>query len=189
MYLFFDTETTGLPRNWKAPVTDIDNWPRMVQLGWILSDPNGDRVDIGSFIIKPENYSIPLDASSVHGITTQRALAEGEDLTTALNTFSKLIDQSDFIVAHNIAFDEKIIGAELIRKNIKSSFNKKPKLCTMKASTDYCQLPGPYGYKWPKLSELHIKLFGVDFEGAHDASADISATETCFWKLRDLGLI
>jgi len=30
MYLFFDTETTGLPRNWKAPVTDLDNWPRMV---------------------------------------------------------------------------------------------------------------------------------------------------------------
>lgn len=24
-YLFFDTETTGLPRNWKAPVSDLNN--------------------------------------------------------------------------------------------------------------------------------------------------------------------
>ena len=44
MYLFFDTETTGLPKNWKAPVTDIDNWPRMIQIGWLLSDENGKRI-------------------------------------------------------------------------------------------------------------------------------------------------
>ena len=27
MYLIFDTETTGLPKNFKAPITDTDNWP------------------------------------------------------------------------------------------------------------------------------------------------------------------
>ena len=59
----------------------------------------------------------------------------------------------------------------------------------MHASTDYCKLRGPYGYKWPKLSELHIKLFGEDFKEAHNASVDINATAKCFWKMRKIGLI
>ena len=188
MYLFFDTETTGLPNNWKAPVTDLDNWPRLVQIGWILSD-NGTRVETGSFIIKPENFIIPAGASDVHGITTEKAISEGHDLSTILNQFNQLVAKSNSIVAHNISFDEKILGAELIRKDVQSNFENKPKLCTMKASTDYCQLPGPYGYKWPKLTELHIKLFGKDFEGAHDAFADIDATDKCFWEMRKHGLI
>ncbi len=86
-------------------------------------------------------------------------------------------------------FTEKIVGAEFLRKGVSTDFERKQKLCTMKASTNYCKLSGPYGYKWPKLSELHIKLFGVDFEEAHDASVDINATEKCFWELRKIGLL
>lgn len=189
MYLFFDTETTGLPRNWKAPVTDLNNWPRMVQIAWILSDTTGIRIESDDFIIKPENFKIPLDASRVHGITTERAIKEGEELEKVLTRFNKLVGQADFIVAHNISFDEKILGAELLRKGIRGNFEKKRKLCTMQASTDYCRLPGPYGYKWPKLSELYIKLFGEDFDEAHEASIDINATERCFWEMRRIGLI
>jgi len=189
MYLFFDTETTGLPRNWKAPVSNLNNWPRMVQIAWILCDDTGKRIESDDFIIKPENYEIPAAASRVHGISTKKAIAEGEDLEKVLNKFNDLVEEADFIVAHNINFDEKILGAELLRKGINSKFNKKRKLCTMQASTDYCRLPGPYGFKWPKLSELHIKLFGKDFEEAHDASADIGATEKCFWEMRRIGLI
>ncbi len=189
MYLFFDTETTGLPRNWKAAVTDLNNWPRMVQIAWILCDDNGNRVESADFIIKPENYTIPVAAARVHVISTKRAMNEGEDLKRILDRFNELVEEADFIVAHNISFDEKILGAELLRKDVKSNFNRKKKLCTMQASTNYCKLRGPYGYKWPKLSELHIKLFGEDFEDAHDASADINATEKCFWEMRNIGLI
>jgi len=189
MYLFFDTETTGLPRNWKAPVTDLNNWPRMIQIAWILCDDKGTRIETADYIIKPENFVIPRDAAKVHGISTEKAMEEGVDLEKVLIQFNTLVEEADFIVAHNISFDEKILGAELLRKNIKSDFGRKRKLCTMKASTDYCKLPGPYGYKWPKLSELHIKLFGEDFDEAHDASVDINATEKCFWKMREIGLI
>ena len=73
--------------------------------------------------------------------------------------------------------------------NLTTDFFNKSKLCTMKSSTGYCKIPGNYGYKWPKLSELHLKLFGEDFEEAHDASADINATEKCFWEMRKIGLI
>jgi len=189
MYLFFDTETTGLPRNWRAPVTDLNNWPRMVQIAWILSDNKGNRIEVDDYIIKPENFEIPRDASRVHGISTERAIKEGENLELILNKFNEKVEQADFIVAHNISFDEKILGAELLRKKIQSDFNRKRKLCTMESSTNYCKLPGQYGYKWPKLSELHKKLFGEDFKEAHDASVDINATEKCFWKMRKIGLI
>ena len=189
MYLFFDTETTGLPRNWKAPVTDLNNWPRMVQIGWILYDNEGNKIESNDYIIKPENFTIPTESSRVHGITTERAMREGVSLIEVLNQFNELVGRSNYIVAHNISFDEKILGAELLRTNIKSSFNNKRKLCTMKLATDYCKIPGMYGYKWPSLSELHIKLFNEDFEEAHNASADISATAKCFWRMKQLGVI
>ena len=189
MYLFFDTETTGLPRNWKAPVTDTNNWPRMVQIAWILSDRNGNRIKSKDYIIKPEGFKIPSDASRVHRITTERAFDEGLHLERVLNEFNELITESDVIVAHNIDFDKMILGAEFIRNGIKSEFDYKPKLCTMKSSTDYCRIPGNYGYKWPKLSELYQKLFGEGFDEAHDASVDINATEMCFWELKKLNLI
>ncbi|MCK5846821.1 MAG: 3'-5' exonuclease [Bacteroidales bacterium] len=189
MYLFFDTETTGLPRNYKAPASDVDNWPRMIQIGWILSDEQGNRIDSAEYIIKPNGFTIPIEASRVHGISTEKALDEGVELDDVLNTFNAIVNDSDVIVAHNISFDEKIIGAEFIRRSINTVFFDKPKLCTMHSSTDYCEIPGRYGFKWPKLSELHIKLFGEDFEGAHNAFADIEATERCFFEMKKVGII
>lgn len=161
----------------------------MVQIAWILSDTSGNRIESEQYIIRPENFTIPPQVSKVHGITTERALNEGEDLETVLVTFNEYVEEAEYIVAHNLNFDEKILGAEFIRKEIKSDFHRKRRFCTMQASTNYCRLPGRYGYKWPRLSELHITLFGEDFEEAHDASVDIHATEKCFWEMRRIGVI
>lgn len=189
MYLFFDTETTGLPKNWKAPVSDSFNWPRMVQIAWQVYDDSGNCLSEASCIIKPEGYTIPAQVAKVHRITTNRANKEGEDLKKVLELFAGEVKQNKFLVAHNISFDEKILGAEFYRKELPNPFYRKKKLCTMKTGTNYCCLPGPRGYKWPKLSELHIALFNEDFEEAHDAMADIQATARCFWKMRDLNII
>ena len=90
-------------------------------------------------------------------------------------------------------FDEKIMGSEFYRKFGKDPLPSKPKFCTMKNAKiiAYCAIPPlRYGsYKWPKLSELHIQLFGTDFEEAHDASVDIQATANCFFELRRLKMI
>jgi DNA polymerase III subunit epsilon len=189
VYLFFDTETTGLPKNWKAPVSDLDNWPRMIQIAWILCDSGGNKIETEVHIIKPDGFIIPKGASDIHGITTEKANKEGVPLIEVLNKFNAAVSKSDFIIAHNISFDEKIMGAELLRLDVRGDFQSTTKLCTMKSSTDYCKIPGNYGYKWPTLSELHIKLFGEDFEDAHDALVDISITEKCFWALRRKGII
>ena len=189
MYLFFDTETTGLPRNWKAPVTDLSNWPRLVQLAYLYYDNDGNKISGGDFIIKPEGYTIPTDASRVHGISTERALAEGQSISTVLQHFSSFVSSASYLVAHNMSFDEKIVGAEYLRYGLGNCIHPKSKICTMEKSTNYCALQGPYGYKWPKLSELHYKLFNTGFEDAHNAAVDITATCKCFWELKRLKMI
>lgn len=189
MYLIFDTETTGLPKSWKAPVTEVDNWPRMVQLAWVRFDAKGELLDQGNHIIAPEGYTIPKAASDIHGITTARAIAEGQLLLPILEQFADLLAQSDYVVAHNISFDENILGAEFIRKGVQHQLHGKPKVCTMMGSTDYCRIPGQWGYKWPRLSELHYRLFKTYFEEAHNAAVDVQATARCFWELRRLGVL
>jgi len=189
MYLFFDTETTGLPRNWKAPVTDLNNWPRLVQLAYLFYDTNGNKISGGDFIIKPEGFTIPSDASRIHGISTERAIREGQPIKSVLQHFQSLIEQATYLVAHNMSFDEKIVGAEFLRNGMQNSIQTKNKICTMERTTNFCAIDGPYGYKWPKLSELHYKLFGIGFEEAHNAAIDITATAKCFWELKRLGKI
>ena len=189
MYLFFDTETTGLPRNGKAPVTDLDNWPRMVQLAYLFSDSNGNKISGGDFIIKPVGFTIPDKVAGIHGISTERAEKEGKDLKVVLQDFQAMISQAEYLVAHNMAFDEKVIGAEFLRNKMQDSLPAKRKICTMQSAIAYCALPGPYGYKWPRLTELHNKLFQKDFDDAHNAAADVLATVKCFWELKRLGLI
>ncbi len=62
MYLIFDTETTGLPRDYSAPITDFDNWPRLVQLAWQLHDHTGKLMSSGNYIVKPEGFTIPFNS-------------------------------------------------------------------------------------------------------------------------------
>jgi len=189
MYLFFDTETTGLPKNWKASVTDLNNWPRLVQLAWLYYDKDGNKISGNNCVIEPDGFTIPTEASRIHGISNARALQEGIALQLVLNELQVLITQSSYLVAHNMSFDEKIIGAEFLRKNMLNSITTKDRICTMEKSTNYCKLNGPYGYKWPKLSELHYKLFGKGFDEAHNAAVDINATAKCFWEMKKLGLL
>ena len=188
-YLFFDTETTGVPKDWNAPIGDLNNWPRLVQLAYLVYDTEGNLVLSKETVIKPDGFLIPKAASDVHGITTDYAIKNGSNLSVVLADFKEQCIKAEFLVAHNINFDSKIMGAEFLRKLSRNPLSDHKQLCTMEASTDYCKIQGRFGYKWPKLSELHMKLFGDDFEGAHDALADIEATARCFWELRRLGLI
>ena len=185
MYLFFDTETTGRPRNYNAPATDLGNWPRLVQLAWALFDEDEQEVDCRDMIIKPDDFTIPREATEIHGITTERAMEDGFPLGDALLDFSSVLVQTSLLVAHNIDFDAKIVEAEFIRENIPTNLSTIPKICTMKRSTEFCRIQGRYGrYKWPSLSELHLKLFNTPFEGVHDAKEDVKACANCFFELR-----
>jgi len=186
MYLIFDTETTGIPHNKTAPLTDLDNWPRLVQFAWQLHDHTGKLLSQNNAIIKPDGFDIPFKSEQVHGISTQRALEEGRDLEIVLAEFRKDLERTQLLVGHNIEFDINIIGAELIRKNLPTeNFLALDKVDTGISATEFCQLPGGPGgrLKMPRLTELHEKLFGKSFQDAHDASYDVAATARCFFGL------
>ena len=186
-YLFFDTETSGLPKNWKAPTSDIDNWPRVVQLAYVITDEIGKIEKEFDSIVKPVGFFISKEASDIHGITQEIAEEYGVDLNFVLNEFVYDISIVDILVAHNMAFDEKVMGAECIRDGGTDWLEKRKKICTMVSSTNYCMLPNKYkkyGYKWPTLQELHKVLFNEQFADAHDALNDIRATVKCFFELK-----
>ncbi|MBI4347991.1 MAG: 3'-5' exonuclease [Elusimicrobia bacterium] len=189
MKLFFDTETTGVPKNYRAPAADTRNWPRMVQLAWLLTDGAGKALHQGEFIIKPDGFTIPAEAAKIHGITTERALAEGVELSQAVEAILADLGRATELIAHNVEFDEKILGAELIRLGLPNHVETKLRRCTMRSATDFCAIPGPYGFKWPKLQELHQKLFRESFDGAHDALVDVKACARCYFELVRLGIL
>lgn len=191
--LFFDTETSGIPRNFKASVSNSANWPRLVQMAWIVTNEEGKILKRRSEIIYPDGFTIPQEATDVHGITTERAKRDGKPLKEVLKDFAKDLANAKQIVCHNVEFDQHIVGAELYRLDMDyKTLMDKPSLCTMLSSTNFCAIPNPNGYddyKWPKLSELYHKLFNRDFENAHDALADITATKDCFFELKRRGII
>jgi len=186
MYLIFDTETTGLPKSWNAPITDTDNWPRCVQIAWQLHDKYGELIEHQDFLIKPEGYNIPYDSEQIHGISTQLAKEKGEDLRTVLSLFNEALTKTDFVVGQNVGFDLNIMGCEYYRAETKTKLNDLPILdtCTEKTAK-LCQLPGGRGgrFKLPTLTELHQHLFKVPFSEAHNATADVEATTRCFLEL------
>ena len=185
-YLFFDTETTGLPANFNAPASDTNNWPRLVQIAWQLYDEYGTLLDGAEYVIRPEGFSIPAEASNIHGVTQERAVNEGVSLVDVLHLLNTAVGKSDFLVAHNMAFDEKIVRAEYFRTEIDTRFQYLEKICTMQKTSEFCAIENDWGqYKWPKLTELHQKLFGVGVNGAHNAMIDVQATAKCFFHLRN----
>jgi exonuclease RNase T and DNA polymerase III len=189
-YLFFDTETTGIPKDYKAPCTNTDNWPRLIQLGWLLTDAEGRILSEGNHIVRPDGFEIPKAASDVHGITTEFALENGKPLLDVIFAFGADLNQAECVIGHNLGYDLHIVGAEYVRLGYDSRIMfARPTLCTMQATIQYCNIPGRFGPKWPKLMELYTKLFGQEFDGAHDAMADIVATKECFFELIRRGVV
>jgi DNA polymerase III epsilon subunit-like protein len=190
MYLIFDTETTGLPLSYKAPVSDIENWPRVVQVAWRSFDDKGKKTGSACYVIRPDGFTIPKEAEKVHGISTARAKREGVCIKKVLDEFTEELEIAKVLVAHNLEFDTNIVGAEFHRIGVRRPFRKHTLVCTMKESTDHCELPGRYGdYKWPKLSELHVKLFKKNVKEMHDAGADVETCAKCFFELKRIGVI
>jgi DNA polymerase-3 subunit alpha len=186
MFLIFDTETTGLPRDYNAPLSDSDNWPRVVQIAWQLHDTKGNLLSSSSIIVRPDGFTIPFNAEQVHGISTDRALKEGRELQQVMDEFVAAVQRSSYLCGHNIDFDLSIVGAEFLRLGMSNHFEGKIVLDTKNDDvTNFCAIPGGKGgkFKWPKLEELYQKLFNQGFEEAHNAAFDVEATTRCFFEL------
>ena len=187
MFLFFDTETTGLPKRWDVPLSDFENWPRLVQLGWVLSDSQGRVQSQGCAIVKPAGFGIAPEAVRIHGITAEHAADVGQDLKVVLDEFCRDLSRAETVVAHNISFDEAILGAEFLRVYQVNRLLGLRRRCTMRESIFYCRIPSRYGFKWPTLGELYYRLFQQRNRQSHDALADSQACLECFFELKKRG--
>lgn len=177
MFLFVDTETTGIKP------TD-----RIVSVCWMLFGPEGERRQAEYRVIRPEGFRIPVEASRIHGITTDQALREGAPLREVLHRLNG--DIANFgpsrLVGHNIGFDRPILLNEFTRLGLPERLSPLKTYCTMRSTTDVCRIPQAqgWGYKWPTLDELHRHLFAEGIRDAHNAEADVAACAKCFFELR-----
>ena len=189
--IIFDTETTGLPRSKYGLITDDSNWPYIVQLAWIIVNKNG-IVKTQNYIIKlPAGVSISAEVTKIHGISNKMMREEGISASIGFREFIDDMNKSTFFVAHNIAFDTKILRAELYRHKMFSEINmidRKKKYCTMKHGTDICKIKhSTYDkWKWPTLVELHWVLFGQELQESqlHNAFVDVLICLRCYWKMK-----
>lgn len=191
--LFLDCETNGKPLAYNASYTDINNWPRVAQLAWMLCDESGAIITQYQTMIKPDGWEIPKNDQFFidNNMSTERCEADGIPIVEALMMLLEAKESADVLSGHNLMFDHRTVWAEFIRAGIppKSGMHK---ICTMMKSTKHCNLPNPKGKgapKWPKLEELYFVLFQKDFDGAHDAMADVIALKVCFFELIRLNVI
>lgn len=206
--LFFDTETTGLPPKGARYDKDYDKFPHIVQLAWKKVEPIPEKlgftVNTKSLIIKPDGYIIPDKAIKIHGITNDIANITGVPISYALQLFLSDCATSERLIAHNIYFDTSIIKANSLKcrlvnilplsiwdewgnysNYIQELLHKSKRICTMMSTIKFCNLKqnGSNRIKFPSLQELHKKLFGSEFEGAHNAKYDVLALEKCYNEL------
>ena len=186
MYIIFDTETTGLPKRWNAPLTDSENWPRSIQIAWQVHGERGELISHEDYLVQPDGFTVPYDAEKIHGISTALAQEEGLPLAEVLSLFRAALEQAEFVGGHNVSFDLNIMGAEFLRLGDENPLEvaKIIDTCTEETAT-LCQLPGGRGgkFKLPTLTELYQHLFGTGFGEAHNATADVEATTRCFLEL------
>ncbi len=181
MYIFMDTETTG--------VTPAD---RIVSICTSFYDKHGRNTSSMYALIRPEGFTIPPKATAIHGITTEKALRDGFSLVSTLDSISaELARRSpELLVGHNLSFDLAMVLREYSRAGRPEPLSRLGTFCTMKGTTGICRLPGRYGdFKWPTLDELHRHLFGKTLSGAHNAQTDAEACARCFFELRRLGFL
>ena len=182
MYLFIDTETTGLSHH-----ND-----HVVQIAWVLTDAAGNIKAEECHVIRPNGYSIPPAAARVHGVTTAKACEIGQPLGSVLQRFSDAATRATIVVAHNLSFDLGILQHDYKIACLPYPLNGKTQICTMRLSTAWCRLPklnGSTGFKYPRLDELYYRLFGEGFDWAHDALADTHACRRSYFELVRLKVI
>ena len=190
-YLFFDVETTGFPADYNRPATDLENWPRIVQLAIQVCDEQGNAIKEFCSVVKPDGYFIPNNVIMIHGITNEYANEAGLDIATVLLEFVDALTYVDTIVCHNVDYDLPILTAEFYRIFRACDFLMYNVICMQKQTTDYICIEkqkGQYGndvFKWPSLAELYMFCTGLEIERAYDALEYVRVTSRCFFYMKD----
>jgi DNA polymerase-3 subunit epsilon len=195
--LIFDTETTDLPADQNAPISDSSKWPYIIQLSFMVFDTKTKEILEYSDNIIQLDTTVEISPASIaiHQITAQRSQTEGIPIKQALTHLADNMSEADVIVGHNILFDKRMLMVEFTRNKMKNSLYKNglpiPEYCTMKRTTDVCKIPttnkktGEIYNKYPTLTELHTHLFCRKPRGTHNAIADVMICLRCYIMLTE----
>ncbi len=207
----FDTETTGLPKTKTIDELSLNLWPYIVQFSYVIYDTEINKIiKTVDLVIKiPENINISDEVSDIHGITNFISQSSQYKIEDALIHFSNdyLNYNIDLIVGHNLIFDINMLKIELMREiNNKNNFinkrqfsqlldnlndinqDSKELYCTMQKSLELCNLKTKNKYgkeylKFPKLNELHVKLFNSSPKNLHNSLNDVLICLRCYFML------
>jgi DNA polymerase III epsilon subunit-like protein len=207
--LVFDTETTGLPKSKIMNPDTLNLWPHIVQFSYVIYDTIlNDIVHSSDSIVKlKDGIIIPEDSIKIHGVTNEISQKNGTNIEVILNEFFSHLRNIDLLVGHNVSFDINMIKVELLRfiyetkynileddvktykYNLHFLTNYKNICCTLQDSIDLCNIKaidkfGKEYIKFPKLLELHQKLFESTPNNLHNSFNDILVTLRCFMKLK-----
>jgi hypothetical protein len=189
--IFFDTETTGLPKSWKKDALNApDNWPDLVSIAWWVFESR-ELVKKEYHIIRPDGWTISEGSFEKHGISQEVALAQGKPLATVLDLFRKDLNRTYHLIAHNMNFDKNVLfNAYRWRLGVDPMhfWPTASEFCSMEASTAELRIPSKFGrpgdlWKWPGLDELYSATFGrAPPADAHNADRDVDVLQQIVWK-------
>lgn len=160
----FDLETTGIDVRTSRIVT--------AHVG--VLDANGVLSESHEWLADP-GVEIPVQASAVHGITTERARAEGrpanEVVAEIVAALRALFDRGLAVTIYNAPYDLSLLAYEASRHGVEPLVSPRPVLDPLvidKAVDRYRK-----GKRTLEFTSVH---YGVLLDGAHDAEADAVAS-------------
>lgn len=183
--LFVDTETSGIPKDWRASYEDNSQWPYIVQLAWVVYSRDGQFVKEENYYISDHDFKISKASQEIHGINRAFLLENGRSRQEVMQQFKK--DVEDFqplLVGHYVKLDYHMLGVEFFRTQLDNPVAGLPTFCTMKATDDYIRYPFR---KYLSLGELYKRLTQKPLAKPHNALTDAQATATCFFIMRERG--
>ena len=198
--IVFDVETTGLiPKKgpgfdnyWPFSNLDKFNNSRITSICWKVFNKDNFCIETHYYVVKPKDFVIDNDsvATNINGITKEIA-EKGVDIELVFEQFERSLKDCSLLIAHNIVFDKAILSSEMYRyqkQDLLNKFRSIETFCTCYNGKDITKIKikGWRDYKIPKLSELYEHLFKKEFENAHNAEFDVSATAQCYFKMKDL---
>lgn len=185
--LFVDVETSGIPQSLKNSVNATELWPYILQVAWQVCDLSGQVIKTEDHYVYDEKVKIDPSSFKVHGLTIETLIQIGEQRKDVMRRFAAdLRYYQPVVIGHFVEFDSKMLQVAMSRAGLKNILQEQPHFCTMLATSDYSFMPD---HNYPKLDELHLRLFQHRPENIHNALGDVEATKACFFELVKRGEI
>lgn len=184
--LVVDTESSGIPRNWNAPFEQLDKWPNVVQLSWLVYQWDGTLVKQEDHFIANDDYTIEASSRAIHHISDEILKEKGEHRKAVLALLeTDVLQYKPIVVGHFVELDYKLLNVEYCRIGQKKNpLQNVPLFCTMLGAVALPHLER--NNRQLKLTELYHYLFSEEQPFPHNALYDALATARCFFKEREI---